>query len=567
MQRRGVVRALVVGSLTVWASSALGQARWQFFDGQGSSAAVVQGARESISFYCKDGEKLSISVNGPWDDPRRLAGLPGGPNNPVDRFFLLIDDEDVSNFQLAYDFHDSDWKNVSPFPNPGGLLNAIAQARGRVEIRPSHRSARPIAFGASGSAAAVNRLRERCIDTAAGGEARVAGAPSAAPAPQPSAPVAAVSSGRYIFDALKDPAIRRAWQAMLAGRTPSTLKHLSGPATPSQSVDVDGQTQELFFQCMAHNCDSVDLKALFDGVGFVGLFRENGRITEVGPMTDAQRRVLRGGGAAAQAVPTKGPDAVVVAPAAPATGAPLASRPRDIPAVDDGSTTARAVAMVRSGQAVDGFALLTSAAVTGDVLAQANVGQMLMFGVGVPRDETRGLEWLEKAAAGGDAFAKLALGRAYFEGRGVTLDFTRSSEHFRQASATAAGPEADYWLLETPTAGLSGKWDPTASEAERLRLCGVAVAAGHRLAVVTCASFQPGANEASQLRSMESAVARKSWVAGTNIEKLYVDEFFMDRDDQLRNKIAFAYEYSRAWQSTDLKAHLQKMGFDLQRPR
>jgi hypothetical protein len=478
----------------------------------------------------------------------------------VDRFFLIVDDADVTNFQLAYDFHDSDWKNQSPFASPIGLLNAVAQARGRIEIRPSHRSARPIAFGAAGSAMAVNRLRERCTDTSPGPGSPAASALAdresreSIPAEADTRGVA-VGAGRYLFDAMKTPAVRRAWQAMISAGAPATLRTLNGPTGPSEAVDVGGQKQELFTQCQAHQCDTIVLKALFDGVRFVGLFREGSRLTEVGAPTDAQRRVLRGEPVAAVTLRA--------AVALPTPSMPV-TRDKDIAPVDETSNVARAVAMVRSGQAVDGFALLTSAAVTGDAAAQANAGQMLMHGVGTPRDRRKGLEWLEKAAAAGDLFAKLGLARAYHEGLGVTMDRRKASEFLVPLRSTPAAPEAEYWLVRTEDLGDATMRNAAQATPVRLRLCASAIEAGHRVAMVVCPMFT-GQSEATYLNALEAAVRARRWMAGLNVEKLYVAE--ADDDDELRNRIAENEEIVRFLRTVDVKGHLQKLGFELQKPR
>lgn len=80
------------------------------------------------------------------------------------------------------------------------------------------------------------------------------------------------SGGPYLFDLMKQPADRAAWDGMLAGETvPAWVegyaKTLDGPATPSIGVSVGGETYTLAFTCKAHDCGDNQLYVLFSSAG------------------------------------------------------------------------------------------------------------------------------------------------------------------------------------------------------------------------------------------------------------------------------------------------------------
>ena len=84
--------------------------------------------------------------------------------------------------------------------------------------------------------------------------------------------------------------------------------------------------------------------------------------------------------------------------------------------------------------------------------------------------------------------------------------------------------------------------------------------------MVVCPMFT-GQSEAAYLGALDTAVRARPWTTGLNIEKLYVAEFFADDDDELRNRIAENEEIARFLRTADVKGHLQKLGFELQKPR
>ena len=66
--------------------------------------------------------------------------------------------------------------------------------------------------------------------------------------------------------------------------------------------------------------------------------------------------------------------------------------------------------------------------------AQGIIGCCFYFGIGVERDYSQAVKWLEKAAAGGEKEAQFILGICCYYGQGTKLDIKRAAELFRNAS-------------------------------------------------------------------------------------------------------------------------------------
>ncbi len=83
-----------------------------------------------------------------------------------------------------------------------------------------------------------------------------------------SAAVAAEQPGPYLYDLMKQEAYVTAWKTMLGPDVvPDWVKTyaetLDGPATPSITVPVSGDSYTLGFTCKAHDCGGNQLYVLF----------------------------------------------------------------------------------------------------------------------------------------------------------------------------------------------------------------------------------------------------------------------------------------------------------------
>jgi TPR repeat protein len=96
---------------------------------------------------------------------------------------------------------------------------------------------------------------------------------------------------------------------------------------------------------------------------------------------------------------------------------------------------------------------LQQAAAQGNPKAEAALGEMLLRGDGIAKDEARGVALLEKAARAGHSAAAFRLGMLLADGEaGVAKDPARSIDYFR---AAAAGGEAEAFF--NLGAALAGK--------------------------------------------------------------------------------------------------------------
>lgn len=88
-------------------------------------------------------------------------------------------------------------------------------------------------------------------------------------------------------------------------------------------------------------------------------------------------------------------------------------------------------------------AFVRELAEAGEAEAQALLGQLLLDGNGVPRDERAAFAWFNRAAAQHHTMALNMVGRCYDLGWGVAVDKARAAECFRIAAARGL-PEAQY---------------------------------------------------------------------------------------------------------------------------
>jgi hypothetical protein len=87
---------------------------------------------------------------------------------------------------------------------------------------------------------------------------------------------------------------------------------------------------------------------------------------------------------------------------------------------------------------------LQQAAQKGNPKAEAQLGEMLLRGDGIPKDEARGVALIEKAARAGQSAAAFRIGMLLMNGEGgVAKDPVRALAYFR---AAAAGGEAEAYF-------------------------------------------------------------------------------------------------------------------------
>ena len=82
-----------------------------------------------------------------------------------------------------------------------------------------------------------------------------------------------------------------------------------------------------------------------------------------------------------------------------------------------------------------------------DAEAQFNLASLYMVGVGVNKDISAGLQWMEKASQQGHAKANYCMGQAYLKGDGVEKNIEFARRFFGKAAE--GGLEEAKRILET----------------------------------------------------------------------------------------------------------------------
>jgi uncharacterized protein len=89
--------------------------------------------------------------------------------------------------------------------------------------------------------------------------------------------------------------------------------------------------------------------------------------------------------------------------------------------------------------------LLFVEAERGSPVAQAYLGYMYQYGLGVPQDYVRAASWLHQAAERGEPTAQFLLGLLFDKGYGVPMDWVEAEVWLNLAAAHAAGRQQDYF--------------------------------------------------------------------------------------------------------------------------
>ncbi len=84
---------------------------------------------------------------------------------------------------------------------------------------------------------------------------------------------------------------------------------------------------------------------------------------------------------------------------------------------------------------------LAASAERGNADAQCILGESYYFGIGVPQDFAKALEFFQMAAEQGNAVAQINLGCLYERGHGVPKDLAKASEWFQKAAAKGKSTE------------------------------------------------------------------------------------------------------------------------------
>ena len=106
---------------------------------------------------------------------------------------------------------------------------------------------------------------------------------------------ACANEGEQLFDALKHPAYKKAWAAMLAGEkgVPAWVGGGNLTATPSVVVNADGTGYEFHTACKPHDCGGNALEVMFaiGGGQAWGLLQIEGQTPRFLGKPDAPKRI------------------------------------------------------------------------------------------------------------------------------------------------------------------------------------------------------------------------------------------------------------------------------------
>ena len=80
----------------------------------------------------------------------------------------------------------------------------------------------------------------------------------------------------------------------------------------------------------------------------------------------------------------------------------------------------------------------------GSAAAQLNLGNMYLYGEGVPQDYAEAVKWYRIAAEQGDAEAQAMLGIMYLNGEGVPQDNVQALKWFNLSGSRSQGKDHDY---------------------------------------------------------------------------------------------------------------------------
>jgi TPR repeat protein len=89
----------------------------------------------------------------------------------------------------------------------------------------------------------------------------------------------------------------------------------------------------------------------------------------------------------------------------------------------------------KGGQYEKAFELYRDLAERGDPLAQNSLGDMHLYGLGVPQSDTEAVKWYRKSAELGLAVAQDQLGSMYYAGRGVPQSDTEAVKWYKAADS------------------------------------------------------------------------------------------------------------------------------------
>ena len=76
------------------------------------------------------------------------------------------------------------------------------------------------------------------------------------------------------------------------------------------------------------------------------------------------------------------------------------------------------------------YKLFLPLAEQGNAIAQLNLGDMYLEGLGVPQDNKEAVKWTRLSAEQGDAEAQYNLGQMYYKGQGVQQDYVSAHMWF-----------------------------------------------------------------------------------------------------------------------------------------
>jgi TPR repeat protein len=141
------------------------------------------------------------------------------------------------------------------------------------------------------------------------------------------------------------------------------------------------------------------------------------------------------------------------------------------------SSHAKPSANIEPAPSAESIATLKEQAISGDAIAQYNLGEVYEEGQGVSQDYSQAAMWYRKAAEQGNADAQFDIGGLYYDGHGLSQDYVQAAIWYRKAAEQGnADAQSNLGLMYIDGRGVSKDYRQAAAWLRKAAEQGLAVA-------------------------------------------------------------------------------------------